>query len=323
MTTPKKPKEQADTNKRGETNYANVGVMALPTAGYGIAQILKALGLSLPSISASTATMAAPVALALAGPAYGLYEAGQHHQGIASQERQAMTYAPDATMVSRPIVVSRTRVGSQSQSRPIGEMYINPALTRIKSVSMASEAARDSTGTVPVSRDSTGIVSSSAPQGNKPGDKKPEDKKPKQDPKKEDGFWGTTRKIFWETGKNNFGNRWRYRNAGRVALSPITIPLAMNGFLGGAGMLIGIGQKSSTSAGNSFKSGYNLIMGSNNNENNLTHTNSANTSEQGTVTTTPSTPTSEQDTVIITPSTPTTEGSAVIDEMRRRLKNDF
>lgn len=73
-----------------------------------------------------------------------------------------MTYAPDApdaTRVSRPIVVSRTRVGSQSQSRPIGEMYINPALTRTRS------------------------VPSSAPQGNKP-----KDKKPKQDPKKKGGF---------------------------------------------------------------------------------------------------------------------------------------
>lgn len=174
--------------KGGKTSQANVGVMALPVAGYGIAQLLEGLGsmsppsISLPSISAPAAAMAAPVALTLAGPAYGLYETitGQHHQAnITPQERQAMTYAPDATRVSRPIVVSRTRVGSQSQSRPIGEMYINPALTRTRSVSMASEAARDSTGTATAPRDSTGTVPSSAPQGNKP-----EDKKPEQDPKK-------------------------------------------------------------------------------------------------------------------------------------------
>lgn len=178
--------------KRGKTSQANVGVMALPVAGYGIAQLLEGFGsislpsISLPSISAPAAAMAAPVALTLAGPAYGLYETitGQHHQvNITPQERQAMTYAPDATRVSRPIVVSRTRVGSQSQSRPIGEMYINPALTRTRSVSMASEAARDSTGTATAPRDSTGTVPSSAPQGNKP-----EDKKPKQDPKKKGGF---------------------------------------------------------------------------------------------------------------------------------------
>lgn len=61
--------------------------MALPVAGYGIAQLLEGLGsmslpsISLPSISAPAAAMAAPVALTLAGPTYGLYETitGQHH----------------------------------------------------------------------------------------------------------------------------------------------------------------------------------------------------------------------------------------------------
>lgn len=63
-----------------------MGVMALPVAGYGAAQLLEGLGsVSLPSIStpsASTLTMAAPVALTLAGPAYGAYEllTGKHHQ---------------------------------------------------------------------------------------------------------------------------------------------------------------------------------------------------------------------------------------------------
>ena len=70
--------------------------MALPVAGYGIAQLLEGLGsmslpsISLPSISAPVAAMAAPVALTLAGPAYGLYETitGQHHYvNITPQER--------------------------------------------------------------------------------------------------------------------------------------------------------------------------------------------------------------------------------------------
>ena len=189
--TEKQQYRRVTSGSGNKTSQANAGVLALPAAGYGIAQLLEGLGsmslpsISLPSISAPAAAMAAPVALTLAGPAYGLYETitGQHHQvNITPQERQAMTYAPDATRVSRPIVVSRTRVGSQSQSRPIGEMYINPALTRTRSVSMASEAARDSTGTATAPRDSTGTVPSSAPQGNKP-----EDKKPKQDPKKSPG----------------------------------------------------------------------------------------------------------------------------------------
>lgn len=213
--------------KGGKTSQANVGVMALPVAGYGIAQLLEGLGsmslpsISLPSISAPAAAMAAPVALTLAGPAYGLYETitGQHHQvNITPQERQAMTYAPDATRVSRPIVVSRTRVGGQSQSRPIGEMYINPALTRTRSVSMASEAARDSTGTATAPRDSTGTVPSSAPQGNKP-----EDKKPKQDPKKKGGFKEGAKRVG-----RNLGNFYgKVLTGGAYGVGGVGVPGAI------------------------------------------------------------------------------------------------
>lgn len=162
--------------KGGKTSQANVGVMALPVAGYGIAQLLEGLGsISLPSISASAAAMAAPVALTLAGPAYGLYETitGQHHQAnITPQERSAMTYAPDATRVSRPIVVSRTRVGSKSQSRPIGEMYINPALTRTRSVSMASEATDDSATPQDSAQGATGTTQGTQPQNDQPNRKR-------------------------------------------------------------------------------------------------------------------------------------------------------
>lgn len=169
--------------KRGKTSQANVGVMALPVAGYGIAQLLEGLGsVSLPSISAPAAAMAAPVALTLAGPAYGLYETitGQHHQGnITPQERQAMTYASDATRVSRPIVVSRTRVGNQAQARPIGEKYINPVLARPRSVSMASEAVSDTATVTPAPRDTISHPSPAPQDSNKKpeNEKKPEDKK--------------------------------------------------------------------------------------------------------------------------------------------------
>lgn len=174
--------------KRGKTSQANVGVMALPVAGYGIAQLLEGLGsislpsISLPSISAPAAAMAAPVALTLAGPAYGLYETitGQHHQvNITPQERQAMTYAPDATRVSRPIVVSRTRVGSQSQSRPMGEMYINPTLTRTRSVSMASEAPTNSIPPSPEANTQNTSSSAGTPNNGNGNSEKP--KKPQRD----------------------------------------------------------------------------------------------------------------------------------------------
>lgn len=129
-----------------------------------------------------------------------------------------MTYAPDATRVSRPIVVSRTRVGSQSQSRPIGEMYINPALTRTRSVSMASEAARDSTGTATAPRDNTGTVPSSAPQGNKP-----EDKKPKQDPKKKGGFKEGAKRVG-----RNLGNFYgKVLTGGAYGVGGVGVPGAI------------------------------------------------------------------------------------------------
>lgn len=129
-----------------------------------------------------------------------------------------MTYAPDATRVSRPIVVSRTRIGSQSQSRPIGEMYINPALTRTRSVSMASEAARDSTGTATAPRDSTRTVPSSAPQGNKP-----EDKKPKQDPKKKGGFKEGAKRVG-----RNLGNFYgKVLTGGAYGVGGVGVPGAI------------------------------------------------------------------------------------------------
>lgn len=122
-------------SKGGEKpNQANLGVMALPAAGYGAAQLLEGLGsVSLPSISipsASTLTMAAPVAVTLAGPTYGMYErlTGKHHQvQVTPQERQARVYAPDATRVSRPIVLDFPR---QVKSELIGERYISPVLSR-------------------------------------------------------------------------------------------------------------------------------------------------------------------------------------------------
>ena len=130
--------------KKIMSKQANVGVMALPVAGYGATQLLRGLGaaqlleglgsVSLPSISipsASALTMAAPVALTLAGPAYDVYEhiTGKHHkiQPLTREERLAQVFAPDATRVSRPIVPDATR---QVKSGPIGERYINPILTR-------------------------------------------------------------------------------------------------------------------------------------------------------------------------------------------------
>lgn len=241
MATPKRPTKRQTEKQQyrrvtsgsgNKTSQANASVLALPAAGYGIAQLLEGLGsmslpsISLPSISAPAAAMAAPVALTLAGPAYGLYEiiTGQHHQAnITPQERQAMTYAPDATRVSRPIVVSRTRVGSQSQSRPIGEMYINPALTRTRSVSMASEAADDSATPQGSAQSTTGTTQGTQPQNDQPNEERPKN-----------GGKNSSGQEIKESAKRNLDRIKRgYTKMGKglvntalyaIGSSPITVP---------------------------------------------------------------------------------------------------
>ena len=162
-------------------NQANVGVMALPMYGYGATQLLEGLGsVSLPSIpSASALAMAAPVALTLAGPAYGAHEllTGKHHKIQSTpQERQAQAYASDATRVSRPIALDFPR---QIKSGPIGERYINPILsreaTRRRHLATAAETANDSVAAVPV--DTVRTTAPSAPPPQEPENNEDKDKK--------------------------------------------------------------------------------------------------------------------------------------------------
>lgn len=162
-------------------NQANVGVMALPMYGYGATQLLEGLGsVSLPSIpSASALAMAAPVALTLAGPAYGAHEllTGKHHKIQSTpQERQAQVYASDATRVSRPIALDFPR---QIKSGPIGERYINPILsreaTRSRHLATAAETANDSVAAVPV--DTVRTTAPSAPPPQEPENNEDKDKK--------------------------------------------------------------------------------------------------------------------------------------------------
>lgn len=271
--------------KRGKTSQANVGVMALPVAGYGIAQLLQGLGsVSLPAISGSAMAMAAPVALTLAGPAYGLYETitGQHHQvNITPQERQAMTYAPDATRVSRPIVVSRTRVGSQSQSRPIGEMYINPALIRTRSVSMASETTDDSISPSPEASTQNAGSSTETPQTPQtPNDNNEQNKRGWRDrvadrvsnairgkkkstspqtPQNPNSPGRVVKKVLWETKGNNFGPSYQWRNW--VLRGPLyvgTLRTVGDGSIGkGVGKAVGYGLEQFGEFGAGFLEGIN------------------------------------------------------------------
>ena len=126
------------TQKAPKTNQASVGVMALPAAA---ALGSGAGSLTLPAISASSLAAALPVAL-IAGPIaaevynqrHGIYPRTE----LTPEQRQSTVYSPDATRVSRPIVVSRR--APVEMERPIGEMYINPSLARSKAISMATDS---------------------------------------------------------------------------------------------------------------------------------------------------------------------------------------
>lgn len=213
-------KVMASRSGRTQTNQANAAVLALPAAGYAAAQFLEGIGASLPSfslpaISGSTLAASAPIALTLAGPLYGAYElaTGQHHSiSMTPQERQQMTFAPDATRVERPIVVSRTRVGSQS--RPVGEMYLNPALTHSGTISMASEATQDSTATAP--RDSVRTSPSSSQQTPNQGSN---DRKPK----KKNGFKEGAKQV----GRNISRTYGRVLRGGAYGTGYIGVPGAI------------------------------------------------------------------------------------------------
>ena len=207
---------------RGGSNphQANVGVMALPMAGYGAAQLFGG-SIALPSLSsfASSLFPATIGALTLAGPAHGAYEL---YRGIypkvyvTPQERQERVYAPDATRTSRPIISEFPIEGNYLRPGIIGERYINPVLTRAASRSrqLATDTTATASGdTIGVSyRDATtdtpGGTTTAAPT-NAPVPTNPNDNKQKR------GF----RDLLWEgsgdNGPSRYPNFWRYvRNYG-------------------------------------------------------------------------------------------------------------
>lgn len=195
-------------------NQANVGVMALPIAGYGASQLLEGLGsVSLPSISASSLSMAAPATLTLAGPAYGAYEflTGKEHRiRVTPQKRQAQVYAPDATRVSRPIVLDFPR---QVKPGIIGERYTNPIVsrkaTKSRHLATAAETANDSVATAPV--DTVRTTAPSAPPSQEPENN--EDKK--KDKKGNSSSWFKLWEGSGTSSTPKHPNFWRYvRNFG-------------------------------------------------------------------------------------------------------------
>ena len=217
---PWQEKEYRKVISKENTNKANVGVMALPMAGYGAAQLFGG-SIALPSLSsfASSLFPATIGALTLAGPAMGAYEL---YRGVypkvqeTPQERQERVYAPDATRTSRPIISEFPIEGNYLRPGIIGERYINPVLTRAASRSrqLATDTTATASGdTIGVGyRDTTtatrGGTTTAAPT-NAPVPTNPNDNKQKR------GF----RDLLWEgsgdNGPSRYPNFWRYvRNYG-------------------------------------------------------------------------------------------------------------
>lgn len=207
-------------------NQSNVGVMALPVAGYGAAQLLEGLGsVSLPSISASSLAMSAPVALTLAGPAYGAYEfsTGRFHQlPTDDKERQERVYSSDATRVNRPIVVSSPRSKSPVISRVIGERYVNPILSReaarSRHLSTADEAVNDSI--TPILVGTVRTTAPSTPPSQEPENNEDKEKDKEKDKKGNSNSWFKLWEGSGTSGTPKNPNFWRHiRNWGvRVPL---------------------------------------------------------------------------------------------------------
>lgn len=159
--------------KDNKTSNANVGVLALPAAAYGASSLLEGLGVTASGTVSLPAITGALIAAPLVGGIYEHVTGNAPQLNVTPQQRQNNAYAADATRVSRPLTISRTRVGNQS--RPMGEMYINPAWFRSKILSMASEDTDDSDAAQNPSWEIEDLSAFPPPQD--PENEEPKDKK--------------------------------------------------------------------------------------------------------------------------------------------------
>lgn len=217
----------------GKQSKANVGVLALPAAGIGAAELLSGLGVSLPAISGSTVATALGPALMLGSIASTIYSGATgkltHPSNLSEADRQAMVYAPDATRVKVPIPIrlieeEATSEEPQSDTKSEGQASEEPA--------SKSEAASEPTQPAPNPQDSNPRKGFRDRLADKVADKIRGKKSTKttenttsqqtapQQTTNNDGFWKGVRKTLWETKNNNFDNKWKYRNGVRVVNSP-------------------------------------------------------------------------------------------------------
>lgn len=209
-------------------NKANVGVLAIPAAGIGAAELLSGLGVSLPAISGSTVATALGPALMLGSIASTIYSGATgkltHPSNLSEADRQSMVYAPDATRVKVPIPIrlieeEATSEESQSDTKSEGQASEEPA--------SKSEAASGSTQPAPNPQDSNPKKGFRDRLADKVADKirgkkstKTTENTTPQQNTRDGGFWKGVGRTLWETQGNNFGKGWRWRNFGRAINSP-------------------------------------------------------------------------------------------------------
>lgn len=212
-------------------NKANVGVLAIPAAGIGAAELLGGLDITVPTISGTTAATALGPSLVLSGPAYAMYSGitGKltHPSNLSETDRQAMVYAPDATRVKVPIPIrlieeEATSEEPQSDTKSEGQASEEPA--------SKSEAASEPTQPAPNPQDSNPKKGFRDRLADKVADrirgkkstKTTENTTPQQNTR-DGGFWKGVGRTLWETQGNNFANGWRWRNAAR-AINGLFLP---------------------------------------------------------------------------------------------------
>lgn len=209
-------------------NKANVGVLAIPAAGIGAAELLGGLGITVPTISGTTAATALGPALILGSIASTIYSGitGKltHPSNLSETDRQAMVYAPDATRVKVPIPIrlieeEATSEEPQSDTKSEGQASEEPA--------SKSEAASEPTQPAPNPQDSNPKKGFRDRLADKVADKirgkkstKTTENTTPQQNTRDGGFWKGVGRILWETQGNNFGKSWRWRNAARAINFP-------------------------------------------------------------------------------------------------------
>lgn len=221
----------------GKQSKANVGVLALPAAGIGAAELLSGLGVSVPTISGTAAATALGPLLVLSGPASSIYSSitGKltHPSTLSEADRQAMVYSPDATRVKVPIPIrlieeeansGESQQGTKPEEQASGE---SQTAAESKSTPPAQNPEDDNSKKGFRNRLADKVDNLGSKIRGKKNTKSTENTTSKQTTPQQttndDGFWRGVGKVLWETSGNNFGKAWRYRNAVR-AINGLFLP---------------------------------------------------------------------------------------------------